>query len=171
MTGPGEQTPTRDPRAGQGRAGLARELATRAADTFFALGALALVEVLVVGALSWSRFAGPYELGRAVNRLGPLALAAAAPCAAAGGALAAVVVRGGERGGRFALAALAAASGALVGAGVTTGRHFEDPARRGAFVLVLTAVSGALAYFAAPPSRAPSTARAARPSPPRSPSP
>jgi hypothetical protein len=142
------------------RSGLAKELATHAAGAFLALGALALAEVIAVGAASWSRFAGPYELGRAVRLLVPLAGAAAAACAVVGAALVALVLRGETRGGRFALAALAAAFGGVVGAGVTTGRHFEDAGRRAGFVGALAVVLAAAAFFCVPAlARAVRTAR------------
>ena len=115
-----------------------------------ALAAFALVEIVVVGALSWGRFAGPYELGRSMRRLLPLAVAAAAPCAAAAGALVALVVRGGEGGARFAVTALAAAFAGAVGFGVTKGRHFEAIGLRAAFVVTLAALAAGVAFVAAP---------------------
>jgi arylsulfatase A-like enzyme len=126
-----------------------KALAMHVADALFALAALAVLEIVVVGALSWSRFAGPYELGRSMRRLLPLSVAAAVPCAAIAGALAALLVRGGERGARVALAGLAAAFGGSIAAGVSTGRHFEDVALRAAFVAGLAAASGAAAFFGA----------------------
>lgn len=160
MTDPRDvrQSPSRDVRASRppdvrqssSRAGLGRELLTHAADAFLALLAVALAEVIVVGALSWARFAGPYELGRSLKLLVPLAGAAGALAAAAGGAIVALVLRAETRGGRFALAAMAAAFGGVVGAGVTTGRHFEDVGRRVGFVAGLAVVLAAAVFFAAP---------------------
>ncbi len=148
MTSPGASSA---PGPRQARPGIGPGLAAHAADAFLVLAALALVEIVVVGLASWSRFAGPYELGRAAQRLLPLAAAAAAPAAVLAAALGALLVRGGERGARIALAALAATFAGLVGAGVTTGRHFEDTGRRAGFVAVLAGVAAVGVYLAARP--------------------
>jgi len=139
------------PAAGPGQTGLGKTLAAHAADAFFGLAAVALVELVVVGFLSWTRFAGPYELGRSVRRLWPIGLAAAAPCAAVGGALVALALRGGQRGARVALAVLAAAFVGVTAAGISTGRTFAGGGRRALFVAGLAAAAAGLAFFAAPP--------------------
>ena len=143
----GREAPRRTP---DGEGGLARSLATHAAEALFALAAFAVLEIVLVGAASWARFAGPYEMGRSMRRLLPLSIAAAAPCAIGAGALVALIVRGAERGARFAVTALAAAASAIVGVGVTNGRHFQAISIRAAFVTGLVVVASIAAYVAAP---------------------
>lgn len=142
------------PRAGSRDAGgapaIGKVLVMLAADALLALVAFAVIEIVVVGALSWARFAGPYEMGRSMRRLLPLSAAAAVPSAIAGGALAALVMRGGERGARVALAGLAGAFAGAVAAGISTGRHFEAIAVRAPFVGAAVLIGAAVAFMAAP---------------------
>ncbi|MEZ4301273.1 MAG: sulfatase-like hydrolase/transferase [Polyangiaceae bacterium] len=133
------------------RRGIGALVLVHAADAFLALCALAFIEITVVGVACWSRFAGGYELVRGVMRLLPLAAAAAVPVAVVLGALTALLVRGGERGARQALAALAVAASAGVAALVSTGRHLEGGGKRPAFVVVVALVAGVAVYFGVGP--------------------
>ncbi|WP_437603413.1 sulfatase-like hydrolase/transferase [Sorangium sp. So ce590] len=119
------------------------------ADAYLALAALALAELLVVGALRWRELLGLYELGRAVRDLLPLALAAAAPCAALLGAVLEIVTRSERTGFRAAAALLAGAFGGAVAFGVSAGRML-DGGRRAPFVAALSLLAAGVTFAAAP---------------------
>lgn len=104
-------------------------------------------ENLAVG-LGYRRlFVASWEMGLARLYVTPLALALLAP-------LAPVLVVGARASrsprGRSALALGAGAAGALVGYGVSFGRHFASLAIRAPFVLVVAAAAWAVARFAVP---------------------
>ncbi len=123
-----------------------------AADSLLAALAFVIGEAFVVSLLFGRELAGGWQVRSAFVQLVPLAWAAAAPLALAG-ALATWALRRAERerGARAAVAAVAALAAALVGAGVTGGRHFRAlPLRVGA-VAFAAALAGALAWALAPP--------------------
>ncbi len=105
---------------------------------------LLAVENLVVG-IGWrAEIAGAWEMGVVRAHVAPLALAASIPIALA------LVLAGRLVAARRArsVAVLAAAAGALVGIGVTHGRHFASLALRVPFVAVVAAAAGAIAFVA-----------------------
>ncbi|MGK3970832.1 sulfatase [Sorangium sp. So ce118] len=128
---------------------LETEIGWRMADAYLALAALALAELVVVGALRWRELVGPYELGRAVRDLLPLALAAAAPCAALLGAVLEIVMRAERKGFRAAAALVAGAFGGAVAFGVSAGRMLEG-GRRAPFVAALALLAAGATFAAAP---------------------
>ncbi|XYI03119.1 sulfatase-like hydrolase/transferase [Sorangium sp. So ce1128] len=128
---------------------LETEIGWRMADAYLALAALALAELVVVGALRWRELVGPYELSRAVRDLLPLALAAAAPCAALLGAVLEIVMRAERKGFRAAAALVAGAFGGAVAFGVSAGRMLEG-GRRAPFVAALALLAAGATFAAAP---------------------
>ncbi|MBK8257530.1 MAG: sulfatase-like hydrolase/transferase [Polyangiaceae bacterium] len=143
-----ERAPTAAPHAPprEGTQSITRVYTTHAADVFSALCVFALVEIVVVGLLAWTRFAGPYEIGRSVRRLWPLSAAAAVLPSFLLAAVTALLVRGAERGARVSLAALATVAAAATAFGVSTGRHFEAFHIRFAFVAAAALVGGGVSY-------------------------
>ncbi|WP_437873009.1 sulfatase-like hydrolase/transferase [Sorangium sp. So ce363] len=140
---------------------LETEIGWRMADAYLALAALALAELLVVGVWRWRELLGPYELGRALRDLLPLALSAAAPCAAVLGAVLEIVMRAERKAFRAAAALIAGAFGGAVAFGVSTGRMLEG-GRRAPFIAALALVAAAATFAAAPrAARALKRARAA----------
>ncbi|WP_437747093.1 sulfatase-like hydrolase/transferase [Sorangium sp. So ce1504] len=140
---------------------LETEIGWRMADAYLAIAALALAELLVVGVWRWRELLGPYELGRALRDLLPLALSAAAPCAAVLGAVLEIVMRAERKAFRAAAALIAGAFGGAVAFGVSTGRMLEG-GRRAPFIAALALVAAAATFAAAPrAARALKRARAA----------
>ena len=104
-------------------------------------------ENLAVG-LGWRRlFVASWEMGLARTYVTPLALALLAPVAPA-----LVVGARGARSarGRAAIALAAGGAGALVGYGVSSGRHFASLALRAPFVLVVAVAAWAAARALVP---------------------
>ncbi|WP_437718554.1 sulfatase-like hydrolase/transferase [Sorangium sp. So ce448] len=142
---------------------LETEIGWRMADAYLAIAALALAELLVVGVWRWRELLGPYELGRALRDLLPLALSAAAPCAVVLGAVLEIVMRAERKAFRAAAALIAGAFGGAVAFGVSTGRMLEG-GRRAPFIAALALVAAAATFAAAPrAARALKRARAAAP--------
>ncbi|WP_437916815.1 sulfatase-like hydrolase/transferase [Sorangium sp. So ce302] len=140
---------------------LETEIGWRMADAYLAIAALALAELLVVGVWRWRELLGPYELGRALRDLLPLALSAAAPCAAVLGAVLEIVMRAERKAFRAAAALIAGVFGGAVAFGVSTGRMLEG-GRRAPFIAALALVAAAATFAAAPrAARALKRARAA----------
>jgi arylsulfatase A-like enzyme len=123
-----------------------------AADGLLAALALVVGEAFVVSVLYGRELAGGWQVRSAFLQLVPLAWAAAAPLALAG-AVAAWALRRAEhwRRPRVGVAAATAVIAAAVGAGVTTGRHFEAAPLRVAAVALFAGAAGALAWVVARP--------------------
>lgn len=107
---------------------------------------LLVLENLAIGFGYRAEFTAGWEMSLAGSALGPLALAASIPLACAAVGLGHLLARRDAR----PLAALAAAAGALVGLGVTNGRHFASLALRVPFVVVLALVAAGVARVVAP---------------------
>lgn len=103
---------------------------------------LLVIENFLVAVVYDKQFAGTWEMSHARWQLSPVGLAAALPLAILLVGLGQLVK---ERRATL-LAAMAAAAGALVAFGVSTGRHMANPLVRGAFVLVLAAIAGAVTW-------------------------
>jgi arylsulfatase A-like enzyme len=122
-----------------------------AADGLLAALAFVLAEAFATCLIFGRELAGGWQVRSAFVQLVPLAWAAAAPFALGG-----VVALWGlqraerERRARIVLTAITAAAAAVMGAGVTTGRHFAAlPVRAGAVALAAM-VAGAIAWALAP---------------------
>lgn len=124
-------------------------LGWRMADAYLAIALLVFLELIVVGIAAFREFAAPYELGRAIWSLMPIALALAAPAAIAGGTLVELVRHGDRRGPRAAVALLSAGAAAAVAFGVSTGRLLAG-GRRVPFVLIVAVTAGLGAFALAP---------------------
>ncbi|WP_437682811.1 sulfatase-like hydrolase/transferase [Sorangium sp. So ce131] len=119
------------------------------ADAYLALAALAVAELVAVGVLRWREFVGSFEFSRALRDLLPLALSAAAPCAAVLGAVLEIAMRAERRAFRAAATLLAAAFGAAVAFGVSTGRMLEG-GRRAPFIAAVALLAAGATYALAP---------------------
>ncbi len=104
--------------------------------------ALLALENLVVG-LGWrAEIAGSFEMAVVRTHVAPLALAASIPIAVALVLLGRLIAARRAR----VVAALGAAAGALVGIGVSNGRHLESLAVRVPFVVAVAAAAGVVAF-------------------------
>jgi HEAT repeat protein len=123
-----------------------------AAAVLVAWAALLLAENVVLGFIGREQFSAAWEVSFARDTVIPIALVALAPAALAVVApwrLVCAAGRGSRRA-RWSCAALAASGAAATAIGVSTGRHFQAPSLRAAFVAGVAAASGALAWWAAP---------------------
>ena len=102
--------------------------------------ALVALENLAVG-IGWeAQFAGSWEMAHARRFLSPIAIALSVPAAVLLVVLARLVAARHVR----AVAACTAIASAALALGVSRGRHFDDVALRGTFVVVLALAGGAL---------------------------
>jgi len=132
---------------------FARPLGFRIADSYLVLAAATAVELVVVAALAWHDFAGPYEVGRSSRALLPIAMAGVAPFAWLAAVLVELVRASDKRPARVASALAGALFMGVVGYGVANGRHFEGGLR------VPFAAALALGGFAAAFALAPRISR------------
>jgi arylsulfatase A-like enzyme/HEAT repeat protein len=123
---------------------LFRRLAARAGAVLVAWLVALTIEHVVVGFVWRDFFSGAWELGPARTAAAPLWLAVAAVPAF----VVAMLFELCRAGARRALGVVGGAFGLAVGVAVTHGRHFESPAARVPFVLVLAALAGAGMSFA-----------------------
>ncbi len=107
---------------------------------------LLVVENLVIQAVFRGEFAGSWEMRTGRRVVLPIAFGALLPAA-----LAAPLVGRLARRSRGASALLAGAGGALLGWGVSQGRHFASLALRVPFVVLVAATAGAAAFALVPP--------------------
>jgi hypothetical protein len=122
-----------------------------------AWGAVLLGENVAVGFLWRKQFSGAWEFSVARHTVVPIAFVALAPVALAAAAgwwvveEAAGEGRGGRRGAcSWALVATAALAAGWVAVGVSSGRHFANPAVRAGFVVLVAALGGSLAAVLTP---------------------
>lgn len=99
-----------------------------------------LIENIVVGVGWRGEFAGSWEMAHARYYLTPIAVAAALPAAALAVALGHLVGARSER----AVSVVVGVAGALVAAGVSTGRHLQSAPVRTVFVVVVSAAAAAI---------------------------
>lgn len=149
--GVGSLTPPAGSRGARGRHPLGPTLRA-AADSLLAALALVVGEAFAVTLIFGRELAGGWQVRSAFAQLVPLAWAVAAPLALAG-ALTAWALRRAEHGRRprLTLATFATLAGAIVGAGVTTGRHFQALPLRLVAITVIAAIAGWLAWTLARP--------------------
>ncbi|NUO47542.1 MAG: hypothetical protein HOV80_01660, partial [Polyangiaceae bacterium] len=113
----------------------------------FVLGLL-LLELLAV-ALFAGQLTSAAEAILALVGLGPIAAVCAAPVAVAAGGVVEAVARSTKPAARLVVSVAAGTFAALVGWGVSSGRHLAGPARY-IFVALLVVLAAALAHALAP---------------------
>ena len=120
------------------------------ADALVSALFLVVVESLLVSLVFHRELAGAWELRQALRVLPAIGWVTVAPLAIVGALLLAGMRRGADRPVRIGLVLAAVVFGALVGVGVTGGRHFASIPLRVAFVAVVAVGAGATTYALAP---------------------
>jgi arylsulfatase A-like enzyme len=130
---------------------FASAFAVDVGDVLLAWAALIVVELLLVSSIHADLLAGHWEVVQARTLVAPLALAMLAPAATVAVAAGRTWARAArDAAPRWAMALGVAALAALVGYGVSSGRHMHAVTIRVPFVAALAASGAGVGYFAPP---------------------